>query len=69
ALASGLPLRLLRATLARQPEAALVQAHGLSGRKALLAALRAEAASALAALDGGRARALAEQVENCNFFN
>ena len=69
ALASGLPLTLLRGTLARQPEAGLAQAHGLSGRKALLAALRAEAASALLALDAGRARALAQQVENCNFFN
>ena len=67
ALASSLPL--LRATLARQPEAALVQAHGLSGRKALLAAIRAEVASALLAMDAGRARAQAQQVENCNFFN
>lgn len=69
ALASPLPLPLLRATLSRQDEATLMQAHKIGGRRALLAALRDEAAAALASLDPARARALAQQVADCNFFH
>ncbi|WP_297201317.1 GNAT family N-acetyltransferase [uncultured Pluralibacter sp.] len=69
ALNDTLSLPLLRATLARQPEAELAASHGLSGRKALLAAIRDEVGSALASLDAGRAREQLEQVRSYNFFN
>lgn len=67
AAASALPLSALRGSLQRQPESALCQALGLSGRKALLAAVRRDAALALAALDDARAGQLAQQIASYHF--
>lgn len=69
ALSGSQPLPLLRATLGRQPEAAIAAAHRLSGRKALLAATRLEVAEALAARDADRAGQLERQLAGYNFFN
>ena len=59
-----LPLPALRGGLQQRPEAELCQILALSGRKALLAEQRREAAAALAALDPVRASQLAEQIGN-----
>lgn len=69
ALNDALSLPLLRGMLAQQPEAALASAHGLSGRRALLATTREEVSAALAGLDAMRASHLAQQVKSYNFFN
>lgn len=66
--ATPLPLVALRARLAQQDEAALCVDLGLSGRKALLARLREEAASAMAGLDPARAQRLEEWVRKLQFF-
>lgn len=63
-----LPLPALRARLQQQDEAALCQTLGLSGRKALLARLREEAAQALLSLDENRANDLRRQVQMLQFF-
>lgn len=66
--ATPLPLVALRARLAQQDEAALCVDLGLSGRKALLARLREEAAAAMAGLDPARAQRLEEWVRKLQFF-
>lgn len=63
-----LPLPALRKGLQRENEAALCQSLKLSGRKALLAAQRQEAASALALLDAQRCQQLADKVAKIQFF-
>lgn len=64
-----LPLPALRARLQQQDETALCRTLGLSGRKALLARLREEAAQALLSLDENRANDLRRQVQMLQFFN
>ncbi|STW28073.1 bifunctional P-loop ATPase/acetyltransferase [Klebsiella michiganensis] len=63
-----LPLPALRARLQQQDETALCQTLGLSGRKALLARLREEAAQAMLSLDENRANDLRRQVQMLQFF-
>lgn len=54
---------------AGEEEAELCAALQLTGRKALLARWRQEAADALRFLDAARAEALHQQVANLQFFN
>ena len=69
-IASSLPLLALRGRLeARLTVASLCQQLRLSGRKALLAAQRQEAALALAALDTARSDALKQWLLQLQFFN
>lgn len=57
------------AGVCREEEAELCAALQLTGRKALLARWRQEAADALRFLDAARAEALHQQVANLQFFN
>lgn len=66
--ATPLPLAALRSRLDRQDEIVLCASLGLSGRKALLARLREEAAAALSSLDPARAERLGEWVRKLQFF-
>lgn len=63
-----LPLPALRACLRQQDEATLCRALRISGRKALLAQLREEAAQALSGLNVTRADALRQQMAILQFF-
>ena len=68
--ASPQTLQALRGRLALQmPVDALCRKLGLSGRKALLAALRQETALALEALDAPRAATLNAQLMQWQFFH
>ncbi|CCK15465.1 Predicted P-loop ATPase fused to an acetyltransferase COG1444 [Cronobacter universalis NCTC 9529] len=68
--ASPQELQALRGRLLRQtPVDALCRKLGLSGRKALLAALRQETALALDSLDAPRAAALNAQLMQWQFFH
>lgn len=64
-----LPLPALRGRLQQQDETALCRTLDLSGRKALLARLREEAAQALLSPDENRANDLRQQVHMLQFFN
>lgn len=61
-LQSDLPLPALRARLQQQDEAIICAALHLSGRKALLAAMRHEAQQALLSLDSARAQQSSQQI-------
>ncbi|VGP91610.1 tRNA(Met) cytidine acetyltransferase TmcA [Klebsiella quasipneumoniae subsp. similipneumoniae] len=63
-----IPLPALRGRLQGEEEAELCAALQLTGRKALLARWRQEAADALRFLDAARAEALHQQVANLQFF-
>ena len=63
-----MPLPALRGRLQGEEEAELCAALQLTGRKALLARWRQEAADALRFLDAARAEALHQQVANLQFF-
>lgn len=67
-LHSELPLPALRGQLNGESEQALCARLALPGRKALLAAQRAQAAQALYACDEARARELKNRVQKLQFF-
>ncbi|HCI6186977.1 TPA: tRNA(Met) cytidine acetyltransferase, partial [Klebsiella variicola subsp. variicola] len=65
---ADMPLPALRGRLQGEEEAALCAALRLTGRKALLARWRVEAADALRFLDAARAEALRQQVAHLQLF-
>lgn len=66
---ADMPLPALRGRLQGKEEAALCAVLQLTGRKALQARWRREAADALRSLDAARAEALRQQVAHLQFFN
>lgn len=65
---ADMPLPALRGRLQGKEEAALCAVLQLTGRKALQARWRREAADALRSLDAARADALRQQVAHLQFF-
>ena len=63
-----MPLPALRGRLQGEEEAVLCATLRLTGRKALLARWRQEAADAMHFLDAARAEALRQQVKHLQFF-